>query len=51
MRRMPIELFADLVRRLLEDPEVDILVTGVASERPDAQDILLAGVLRRACLI
>ena len=39
MRRMPLELFADLARRLLEDPEVYILVTGVASERPDAQYI------------
>jgi ADP-heptose:LPS heptosyltransferase len=39
MRRMPIELFTELARRLLEDPEVYILITGVASERPDAQYI------------
>lgn len=39
MRRAPIESFAELARKLLEDPEVYILITGVISERPDAQYI------------
>ena len=37
MRRLPLESFAELGRRLLEDPDVFILITGVASEKPDAQ--------------
>jgi ADP-heptose:LPS heptosyltransferase len=37
MRRLPLESFAELGRRLLEDPEIFILITGVASEKPDAQ--------------
>ena len=39
MRRMPIESFTELARRLLEDPEVFILIPGVASEKPDAEYI------------
>jgi ADP-heptose:LPS heptosyltransferase len=39
MRRLPLESFTDLARRLLEDPEVFVLITGVASEKPDAQDL------------
>jgi ADP-heptose:LPS heptosyltransferase len=39
MRRAPLESFTDLARNLLEDPEVFILITGVASEKPDAQSI------------
>jgi ADP-heptose:LPS heptosyltransferase len=39
MRRLPLESFTELARKLLEDPEVFILITGVASERPDAQFI------------
>jgi ADP-heptose:LPS heptosyltransferase len=37
MRRLPLESFTELARNLLEDSEVFILITGVASERPDAQ--------------
>jgi ADP-heptose:LPS heptosyltransferase len=37
LRRLPLESFAELARRLLEDPEVFLLITGVASEKPDAQ--------------
>ena len=37
MRRLPLESFTELARRLLEDPEVFVLITGVASEKPDAQ--------------
>jgi ADP-heptose:LPS heptosyltransferase len=37
MRRWPLESFTELARRLLEDPEVFLLITGVASEKPDAQ--------------
>jgi ADP-heptose:LPS heptosyltransferase len=39
MRRMPLESFTELARKLLEDPEVFVLITGVASEKPDAQYI------------
>ena len=39
MRRMPLESFAELARQLLEDPEVFVLIPGVASEKPDAQYI------------
>jgi ADP-heptose:LPS heptosyltransferase len=39
MRRLPLESFTELVRQLLEDPEVFVLITGVASEKPDAQYI------------
>jgi ADP-heptose:LPS heptosyltransferase len=37
MRRAPLETFTELGRRLLEDPDVFVLVVGVASEKPDAQ--------------
>jgi ADP-heptose:LPS heptosyltransferase len=37
MRRLPLEKFTELARRLLEDPEVFVLITGVAGEKPDAQ--------------
>ena len=39
MRRLPLESFTELARQLLEDPEVFVLITGVASEKPDAQDM------------
>ena len=39
MRRLPLDSFTELARMLLEDPDVFVLVTGVASERPDAQYI------------
>jgi ADP-heptose:LPS heptosyltransferase len=39
LRRLPLESFTELARRLLEDPEVFVLITGVASEKPDAQTI------------
>ena len=39
MRRLPLESFTELARKLLEDPEVFVLITGVASEKPDAQYI------------
>ncbi len=39
MRRLPLESFTELARRLLEDPEVFVLITGVAGEKPDAQDM------------
>ena len=39
MRRWPLESFTEIGRRLLEDPEVFVLITGVASEKPDAQAI------------
>jgi ADP-heptose:LPS heptosyltransferase len=39
MRRLPLESFTDLARQLLEDPEVFVLITGVASDTPDALHI------------
>jgi ADP-heptose:LPS heptosyltransferase len=39
MRRLPLESFTELARLLLEDPEVFVLITGVASEGSDAQYI------------
>ena len=39
MRRMPLESFIELARTLLEDPEVFVLITGVASDKPDGQRI------------
>ena len=39
MRRMPLESFIEIARSLLEDPEVFVLITGVASETPEAQQI------------
>ena len=36
MRRLPLESFTELARNLLKDPEVFVLITGVASEKPDA---------------
>ena len=39
MRRLPLESFTELARQLLEDPEVFVLIIGVASETPDAQHI------------
>jgi ADP-heptose:LPS heptosyltransferase len=39
MRRLPLESYADLARQILEDPEVYVLVTGVADEKPDAMFI------------
>ena len=39
MRRWPLESFTELARQLLEDPEVFVLITGVASEKPDAQSM------------
>jgi ADP-heptose:LPS heptosyltransferase len=39
MRRLPLESFTELARRLLEDPEVFVLLTGVAAEQADARHI------------
>jgi ADP-heptose:LPS heptosyltransferase len=39
MRRWPLESFIELARRLLDDREVVVLITGVAGEKPDAQDM------------
>jgi len=36
MRRLPLPSYARLGARLLEDPDVYVLVTGVAEEKPDA---------------
>jgi ADP-heptose:LPS heptosyltransferase len=39
MRRLPLERYAELAERLLEDPELCVIVTGVADEKADAQFI------------
>ena len=39
MRRLPLEDYARLADRLLEDPEVYVLITGLAEEKPDAAAI------------
>jgi ADP-heptose:LPS heptosyltransferase len=39
LRRWPVEKFGALAKRLLDDPGVAVLLTGVASEKVDAQEI------------
>ena len=39
MRRVPLDGFVDLAKRLLEDPDVFVLITGVGSEKPEAQQM------------
>jgi ADP-heptose:LPS heptosyltransferase len=39
MRRLPLESFVEITRQLLTDPDVFVMLTGVASERPDARYI------------
>jgi ADP-heptose:LPS heptosyltransferase len=39
MRRLPLDSFTELARRLLEDRQVFLLIMGVAGEKPDAQHI------------
>ena len=39
MRRLPLDAYADLARQLLEEPDVFVLITGVADEKPDAVHI------------
>jgi len=39
MRRLPLDSYADLATQLLDDPDVYVLVTGVADEKPDAVQI------------
>ena len=39
LRKLPLEKYAELVRRLLSDPDIFVGITGVAGERPDADFI------------
>ncbi|HEV8396527.1 MAG TPA: glycosyltransferase family 9 protein [Vicinamibacterales bacterium] len=39
MRRLPLESYAELARQLLEEPDVFVIITGVADEKPDAVHI------------
>jgi ADP-heptose:LPS heptosyltransferase len=39
LRRWPLENFGQLAKRLLDDPNVAVLMTGVAAEKVDAQAI------------
>ncbi|MAG92105.1 hypothetical protein CMO83_05510 [Candidatus Woesearchaeota archaeon] len=39
IRKWPLENYAQLVKKLLQDPNVYVAITGVASERPDAEYI------------
>jgi ADP-heptose:LPS heptosyltransferase len=47
MRRLPLDSFAELASRLLEDPDVFVLITGVAEEKADAQYICGRAASRR----
>lgn len=42
LRKMPLENYAELVRKLLSDPEMFVAITGVAREKPDAEYICRA---------
>jgi ADP-heptose:LPS heptosyltransferase len=42
LRKLPLENYAELVRRLLSDPDVFVAITGVAREKPDADYICRA---------
>jgi ADP-heptose:LPS heptosyltransferase len=48
LRRWPLENFGQLARRLLDDPDVAVLMTGVAAERGDAQEIARMAASERA---
>ena len=39
MRKLPLDAYADLAEQLLEDPDIHLLVTGVADEAADADYI------------
>jgi ADP-heptose:LPS heptosyltransferase len=39
MRRLPLDAYAELTSRLLDDPDVHVLITGVAEEQADAREI------------
>jgi ADP-heptose:LPS heptosyltransferase len=39
MRRLPLESFVETIDKLLNDPDVFVLVTGLAHEKPEAQYI------------
>jgi len=39
MRQLPLDSYAELARHVLDDPDVYVLVTGVADEKPDAVHI------------
>ena len=47
MRRLPLDSYTELARVLLEDPDVFVLITGVASERPDLVKRVLADAVRK----
>ena len=42
LRKWPLESFARLTGRLVEDANLAVLITGAASEKPDAQNIVAA---------
>jgi ADP-heptose:LPS heptosyltransferase len=42
LRKWPLESFARLTQRLLEDADVAVLITGAESEKPDAKAIVAA---------
>jgi ADP-heptose:LPS heptosyltransferase len=47
LRKWPLESFAQLTRRLVEDRNLAVLVTGAAAEKPDAQSIVAAAASDR----
>ncbi len=47
LRKWPLESFARLTQRLIEDANLAVLITGSASEKPDAEAILAAAPSER----
>jgi ADP-heptose:LPS heptosyltransferase len=47
LRKWPLESFASVTRRLLEDTDLAVLITGAASEKPDAAAIVAAAPSER----
>jgi len=47
LRKWPLESFARLTGRLIEDADLAVLITGAASEKPDAQSIVAANASDR----
>jgi ADP-heptose:LPS heptosyltransferase len=47
LRKWPLERFAQLTERLLEDADLAVLITGAASEKPDAEAITAAAPSER----
>lgn len=49
LRRWPLENFIELSRRLLENPEITIVLTGTQNERPESERVSAALGTQRIC--